>query len=356
MSRLSPDDGPMQWMEGLPEKELYDIYADTIRSRFPAFGVRDFAEARIDMAQTLHPHDPSKPIDQVLVNIIVTAESHDRFTDDLERFVDKHGLRGWLDYGESLLFVTDHGQFTDVPVVAETVGRIGLGHRSTTVQVVSEMISDLKIDLGQGEFDVIGRLRNISAVVQTVPRVDGSPSEGLERYRERKNAAGLNILSAVRDTQGSITVDLPRRPAQHEVEERQHPVHPRTEPPYPRGLHLPQPQGRSRLHRLPDLRRGRGRRSGRHAIRVLPADAGRQPAGETPGRSSTCSRKGPTEWSATGTAHGVKVRSWNARDGRPADEDRDPPPQPRAGGPDRRVLADPGGGGLQWPSASRGAG
>ena len=53
------------------------------------------------------------------------------------------------------------------------------------------MISELKLDLGQGEFDVIGRLRNISAVVQTVPRVDGHPSEDLERYRERKNDAGL---------------------------------------------------------------------------------------------------------------------------------------------------------------------
>ena len=206
MTRLSPDDGVMQWIEGLPEKELYDIYADTIATRFPAFGVRDFADARLDMAQTLHAHDPTKPIDQTLVNIIVTPESHERFTEDLERFIRKHGLRGWVEYGESLLFVTDHGQFTDVPVVAETLGRIGLADRRTTVQVVSEMISLLKLDLGQGEFDVIGRLRNISAVVQTVPRVDGNPSEALERYRERKNGTGLQILGAARDTQGSMTI------------------------------------------------------------------------------------------------------------------------------------------------------
>ncbi len=206
MTRHSPDDGAIRWMEGLPEKELYDIYADTIASRFPAFGVRDFEQARIDMAQTLHPHDPSTPIDQALVDIIVTPESHERFTADLERFVAKHGLRGWIEYGESLLFVTDHGQFTDVPVVAETLGRVGLGQRTTTVQVVSEMISELKLDLGQGEFDVIGRLRNISAVVQTVPRVDGHPSEDLQRYRQRKNDAGLKILSAARDTEGSMTV------------------------------------------------------------------------------------------------------------------------------------------------------
>jgi hypothetical protein len=206
MSRFPADDGPMQWMEGLPEKELYDIYADTIATRFPAFGVRGFERARVDMAQTLHPHDPSRPIDQALVDIIVTPESHERFTEDLERFIRKHGLRGWIEYGESLLFVTDHGQFTDVPVVAETLGRIGLADRTTTVQVVSEMISLLKLDLGQGEFDVIGRLRNVSAVVQTVPRVDGHPSEGLERYRERKNDAGLTILGGARDTEGSMTV------------------------------------------------------------------------------------------------------------------------------------------------------
>ncbi len=193
-------------MDHLPELALHGIYADTIQSRFPAFGVREFEDARYAMAQTLHTYDDSGSIDQNLLDIIVTPESYQRFTEDLEAFIVKHGLRGWIDSGESLLFVTDHGQFTDVPVLAETLGRVGLGKRSTTVQVVSEMISEIKLDLGAGEFAVIDTLRNISAVVQTVPRLDGNPNEEVRRYRERKNNYGLKVLEAVRNTQGSITV------------------------------------------------------------------------------------------------------------------------------------------------------
>jgi hypothetical protein len=193
-------------MDSLPERELYDIYRDTIESRFAAFGVRDFEAARFDMAQTLHTYDDRGRIDQALVDVIVTRESHERFADALTAFAKKHGLRGWLESGESLLFVTDHGQFTDVPVVAETLGRLDLVDRSTTVQVVSEMISLLRLDLGAGEFAVIDTLRNICNVVQTVPRLDGSPTTELGGYRERKNETGLSILAEARDTEGSTTV------------------------------------------------------------------------------------------------------------------------------------------------------
>lgn len=203
---MPPDDAPTRWMDGLPERALHDIYADTVTSRFPAFGVRDFADARFDMAQTLHSYDDRDRIDQTLVDVIVTPQSHNRFTEDLETFIVKHGLRGWIDSGESLVFLTDHGQFTDVPVVAETLGRIGIGQRSTTVQVVSEMISEMKLDLGVGEFAVINKLRNISAVVQTVPRLEGNPTDDVRRYRQRKNEHGLMILEAARDTEGSKTV------------------------------------------------------------------------------------------------------------------------------------------------------
>jgi hypothetical protein len=182
VTRILPDDAPARWMDGLPERALHDIYADTITSRFPAFGVRDFADARFDMAQTLHSYDDCDRIDQALIDVIVTPESHDRFAEDLEAFIVKHGLRGWINSGESLVFLTDHGQFTDVPVVAETLGRIEIGQRSTTVQVVSEMISEMKLDLGAGEFAVIDKLRNISAVVQTVPRLEGSRTDDVRRF------------------------------------------------------------------------------------------------------------------------------------------------------------------------------
>lgn len=206
MNRIPADEALDRWTELLPERALYDIYAETIRKRFPAFGVRDFDAARFSMAQTLHAYDPRASIDQMLLDIIATPESHERFTDDLEAFIVKHGLRGWIDSGESLVFVTDHGQFTDVPVLAETLGRIGLGRRTTTVQVVSEMISEIALDVGIGEVPVIETLSNISSVVQSVPRLDGNPSEDVMQYRERKNGQALRMLDAVRDTEGSMTV------------------------------------------------------------------------------------------------------------------------------------------------------
>ena len=206
MTRIPRDDAPEHWLDGLPEREIYDIYNDTLGRRFPAFQVRPFDEARIDLAQTLHQNDASTRVDQELLEVIATPESHARLVDGLDSYITKHGLRGWVDAGESLLVVTDHGQFTDVPVVAETIGRMGLGDRSTTVQVVSEMISLMSLDIGHGPRDVIGILRSISAVVQTVPRLDGIPSEALRRYRQRKNGAGLHVLQAARDTEGSITV------------------------------------------------------------------------------------------------------------------------------------------------------
>lgn len=206
MNRIPADEALDRWTELLPERALYDIYAETIRTRFPAFVVRDFGAARFSMAQTLHAHDSRASIDQGLLDIIATPESHQRFTEDLEAFIVKHGLRGWINAGESLVFVTDHGQFTDVPVLAETLGRIGLGRRTTTVQMVSEMISEIALDVGFGEFPVLEMLANISSVVQSVPRLDGSPTDEVMQYRERKNGQALRMLNAVRDTEGSMTV------------------------------------------------------------------------------------------------------------------------------------------------------
>jgi len=206
MTQPSHLEASSRWLDGLPEREIYDIYRNTLARRFPAFNIRDFDDARFDMAQTLHMHDPSRAVDQTLVDAILTRESHERLLNDLDSYASKHGLRGWVDAGESLLVVTDHGQFTDVPVVAETIGRMGFGDRNTTVQVVSEMISLMGLDIGEGPYDVMRTLRHISSVVQTVPRLDGSPSDELRDYRVRKNSAGLHVLDSVRDTAGSTTV------------------------------------------------------------------------------------------------------------------------------------------------------
>jgi hypothetical protein len=196
----------IKWMGNLPEKELYDIYAHTVEQRFPAFGVRSFDDCRYDLVQPLHTYNDDVPVNQEIVDIIVTPESHERFTDSLDEYTKKYGVQSWLNYEGSVLWLTDHGQFTDVPVLAESLGRIGLGERQKTVQVVSEMISVMDLDIGQGPFHVVNKLQDISAVVQTVPRLEGSPSQKLEDYRERTNESGLTVLEAVRDTPGTSTV------------------------------------------------------------------------------------------------------------------------------------------------------
>ncbi len=194
------------WSEGLPEKELYDIYASTVETRFPAFGIRDYEEARYDMGQPFHSYDDSGAISQDILDLLLTRQSHDRYTEQLDEYITKHGLRGWLEYGGSLVFVSDHGQFTDVPINAETIGRIGLGERERTVQVISEMIATMTLDLGKGEEPVLKPLRHVSALAQTVPRLEGDPSNLLQDYREVKNSAGVSVMENVKNTEGSISV------------------------------------------------------------------------------------------------------------------------------------------------------
>ena len=200
---LSPID---TWMSSLPQFELYQTYANTVRTRFPAFDIRSFEDARFDMAQPLHGFDASDPIDQNLIDLIVTRASHERFANDLSDYVSIHGLDRWLEQGGSVVFGTNHRQFTDDPITAETLGRIGFGNRAKTLQIVSEMICTMRLDLGEGPFNVIDKLCNISAVGHTVPRLDGNPSDALIEYRRMQNRAGRAVLETAARTPGAVTV------------------------------------------------------------------------------------------------------------------------------------------------------
>lgn len=206
MSTNTPQSISEAWMSGLPQFELYHSYASTVRSRFPAFGIRSFEEARFDMAQPLHEYDPSEAIDQDIVDMIVTPESFERFGNNLMDYIAFHGLESWLRDGGSLVFGTNHRQFTDDPITAETLGRIGFGSREKTLQVVSEMICTMKLNLGKGEFSVLDKLCNIGAVAHTVPRLDGKPSEALVAYRTSQNTAGRKVIEAAARTPGAVTV------------------------------------------------------------------------------------------------------------------------------------------------------
>lgn len=208
MANSLPQDSSLLWAQGLPQKELYDAYSETIGTRFPAFGVRPYEEARYDMSQPFHAYDDSDVVSQTMVDVIVTPESHDRFTQDLNDFVEMHGLRSWIDYGGAVLFATDHGMFTDVPITAETLGRIGFGERDKTIMSVSEMITamELELDPKKGPKPVIDTLSHISSVAVTVPRLDGKPSQELVKYRETKNKSGLVVLENFKNIEGSATV------------------------------------------------------------------------------------------------------------------------------------------------------
>jgi hypothetical protein len=198
---------PGNWAAGLPIKELYDAYATTVSSRFKAFGLRTFEEARFDMAQPYHAYDPTREIDKDILDVILTPESHERYKEQMANYVRDKKLASWLEYGGSLVFATDHGQFTDVPVTAETIGEIGLGSRQNTLQVISTMIATLELDLtGDDLRPIIDTLKNVSALGQTVPRLDGDPSDELEAYREQMNETSLSVLSNVKNTPGSITI------------------------------------------------------------------------------------------------------------------------------------------------------
>ncbi len=198
---------PSIWVPQTPEHELYGIYEQTIKSRFGFFGTRPYEEAAGDFTLPLLPYDDGDSVDQDLLELIVTPESFANFIDSLDEYTSRFGLKSWLEYEGSLAFVTNHRQFTDVPVVAEAIGRLGLTSRSQTLQVVSKMITGMTLDLGQGEFVVMDKLRNISSVTQTVPRIDGPHSKGVDELRDASNEVGTQVIESALDTPGTVVVE-----------------------------------------------------------------------------------------------------------------------------------------------------
>ena len=81
-----------------------------------------------------------------------------------------------------------------------------------------------------------------------------------------------------------------------------------------------------------------------HAVRVLRSHAGRQPEERHPGHRRHVQGGDQPDGRRPVPTRGEGALVERA-DGRPANEDGHPAPQSRTGGPDRRVLADPGGGG-----------
>jgi hypothetical protein len=196
---------PTMWVPLTPERELFGIYGSTIKKRFPAFGIRDVRDAAADIMDPFLPHDPSEFIDDELLSIILTQESFDAYCQSLRRHIERHKLDSRRDIG-TLIFATDHGQFTDVPVTAEALARIEFVERPRLTQVIGLMIATMELDLGKGSFAVTSKLRGISNLLSTVPRLDGTPSKELEDYRERRNAQSTATGTAILKTAGSTLV------------------------------------------------------------------------------------------------------------------------------------------------------
>lgn len=189
-----------------PEQELYRVYAETIESRFPAFSVRSYGSTIRDMALPFIPYDGSQQIDQGLIDTIVTRKSHERFTEDVADHEKKHGLQSWRDYEGTTVYAVDHGQFTDVPVLAETHGIINDENRHLTTQVISKMITAMELDVGNGPFVVSDKLTHISNLLQTLPRLEGNASHSLIDYRGSENERALTVLDKITDTKGTNTI------------------------------------------------------------------------------------------------------------------------------------------------------
>lgn len=203
---MSDVSSPEQWINN-PAHELHGIYADTITKRFGIFGVLPFLEAQASLMTTYEGHIPGKPVEQHLWDVIVSPGSFDRYESALGSYFKDTGLDDWLEHWGSVAIVTDHGQFTDVPVTAEAIGRLGLAGREKVLQVISQMISIMTLDLGGGGFVVTEKLRQISGLVKTVPRLDGSPSRALKDFRRESNASASDVLGEALGSRGVIAVE-----------------------------------------------------------------------------------------------------------------------------------------------------
>lgn len=200
------DTSPEQWLRH-PAHELYGIYADTVSSRFSGFTVLPFMQAQASLSTPFESHLPGQPVEQDLLDVIVSRESMDGFASTMSDYIKATGIDDWLDHWGSVAFVTDHGQFTDVPITAEVLGRLGVTKRENTIQVISKMISVMSLDLGQGSFTVTDKLRQISSLVKTVPRLDGSPSKELENFREDSNTEASDVIRKALADRGVVLVE-----------------------------------------------------------------------------------------------------------------------------------------------------
>lgn len=202
MSNASPE----QWIHN-PAHELHGIYADTVARRFPVFGTLPFMDSYPGLSTAFEAHKPGLPVEQTLLDIIVTPTSREKFQTELHDMVRATGLDDWLEHFGSVAFVTNHEQFTDDPIVAETIGRMDLVEREKIIMVISKMISVMTLDLGEGEFTVTEKLRQISGLVKTVPRLDGTPSSELADFRRASNDEAADVLSGALGSTGIVLVE-----------------------------------------------------------------------------------------------------------------------------------------------------
>jgi len=166
--------------------ELYQIYVPVIESRFPAFNSRPEDETISDIASILL----GSAVDNInpdVLGMIVTAESFSNFTEHLGNHANDKGVVEHKANGGTVVYLTNHGQFTDIPVVGKAVGDIGLAEKSEISLVVSAMISQTEL-LG---LVVPDELRKIGGLRQTIPRLDGYPSNELVQFRQDYNAKSV---------------------------------------------------------------------------------------------------------------------------------------------------------------------
>lgn len=194
---------PEMWIPKSPVTELYAMYHATIAERFRPFGSIGIADF-VEIGSPFGRYRTGKALDENTVNAFVNQESRESFQEKFAEFVVATGIDDWLEHRGSVVFGLNHDQFTDVPITAETVARIGLAPREQIVQVISRMVTQLEL-YGEGVHDEI--VRKISASLATIPRLDGSPSHSLAKYRRYWNDTADAYLQNILQAQGAVTIE-----------------------------------------------------------------------------------------------------------------------------------------------------
>jgi len=208
-----PIPSPLSTEQLLPlsaEERMYDIYTDRISS-IGGFRQRDFTQAREDFCKTVHEALPVGDINFIrgTLNMLVQPDSYQAFVADIAAYWNAHGLESRLKT-HSILFLTNHRAFSDLPVTAGAV--CDMRHEtdphasSRNVTVVGRMIPGMEVDIfNNGDYLAVSPLLSlVTRQVQTVPKLPKDANEEMKALRFIWNTEAKAVIETATTTPGHI--------------------------------------------------------------------------------------------------------------------------------------------------------